>query len=179
MSTNEPSAINRWLATIPVSSIGWVFLVSGLLFWVGGAYYTVTSLAHDRSLEEQGRTADGTVLEKTVRTTIERKAGRRSHEGSTRETSYLVAFRFSTLGETISGKVEVDKDVWDRLQENGPIKVTYLPDEPEIHRVEGQDADFQIWKLFIAVGGGGLMLFVGKLLLAGKLELSSKSESED
>jgi len=83
------------------------------------------------------------------------------------------------LGENINGTVELDKAVWDRLQEQGPIKVTYLPDEPEIHRVEGQDADFQLWKLFIAVGGGGLMLFVGKLLLAGKLQLSSASESEE
>ena len=179
MSTNEPSAINRWLANIPVSSIGWVFLASGLLFWVGGAYQSITGLGHDRSLEEKGRIVDGTVLGKTVRTTKERQAGRRSHEGGTIETSYLVAFRFSNLGENINGTVELDKAVWDRLQEQGPIKVTYLPDEPEIHRVEGQDTEFQLWKLLLWLAGGALFMYVGKLLLAGRLQLSSASESEE
>jgi len=176
---NEPFSIRQWLADLPASSIGWVFLVSGVLFLAGSAYYTITGLAHDRSLEQEGRIVDGTVLEKTVRSTIERQAGRRSHEGGTVETSYLVAFRFSALGENISDTVEVDKEVWDRLQEQGPIRVTYLPGEPEIHRVEGQDAEFQLWKLGLFLAGAGLMFYVGKLLLAGKLQLSSASESED
>ena len=179
MSTNEPFSIRRWLADLPVSSIGWVFLVVGVLFLVLGTYTSYTGWVHDRSLEQEGRIANGTVLEKTVRSTVERQAGRRSHEGSTRETSYLVTFRFSALGNDITDTVEVDKDVWDRLQEQDPIRVTYLPDEPEIHRLEGQDTEFQLWKLLLWLAGGGVMLYAGKLLLAGKLQLSSESESED
>jgi hypothetical protein len=133
-------------------------------------------LAQDRSLEQEGRTADGIVLEK--------KVGTRSHEsqgraGRTIETYYSVVFRFSVLGEDITGTVELDKDVWDRLQEQGPIRVTYLPGEPEIHRVEGQEPAFQLWKLGLSLAGAGLMFYVGRLLLAGKLQLSSESESED
>jgi hypothetical protein len=179
MSEQEPSSINRWLANIPVSSIGWVFLAAGLLFMIAGAYASYSGWVRDRSLEQEGRIVDGTVLEKTVRTTKERQAGRRSHEGGTIETSYLVAFRFSASGENISDTVEVDKEVWVRLQEQGPIRVTYLPNEPKIHRLEGQDTEFQLWKLLLWLAGGGLFLYAGKLLLAGKLQLSSASESED
>ena len=179
MSTNEPFSIRRWLADLPASSIGWVFLASGVLFIAGGAYTSYTGWVHDRSLEQEGRTADGTVLEKTVRSTIERQAGQRRHEGSTRETSYLVTFRFSALGEDITDTVELDKDVWDLLKEQDPIRVTYLPDKPETHRAEGQDTEFQLWKLLLWLAGGGVMFYAGKLLLAGKLQLGSESEPED
>jgi hypothetical protein len=179
MPTNEPFSIRQWLAGLPVSSIGWVFVVAGVLVMVAGTYDSYTRWGHDRSLEQEGRVANGTVLEKTARTTIERQAGRRSHEGGTIETHYLVTFRFSASGEDIAGTAEVDRDVWDRLQEQDPIRVTYLPDKPEIHRLEGQDTDFQLWKLLLWLAGGGLFLYAGKLLLAGKLQLGSLSESDD
>jgi hypothetical protein len=170
VSAHEPFSIRQWLAGLPAGSIGWLFLVSGLLFFAGGAYHTVTGLAHDRSLAEAGRSVDGIVLEKTVGTTS---------TGRSRRTAYTVTFRFSALGEDIIDKVEVDKEVWDRLPEQGPVQVTYLPDEPNVHRVEGQDSEFSVWKLLMCLVGGGLMLYVGRLLLAGGLELSSESESED
>jgi hypothetical protein len=154
VSAHEPFSIRQWLAGLPAGSIGWLFLVSGLLFFAGGAYHTV----------------DGIVLEKTVGTTS---------TGRSRRTAYTVTFRFSALGEDIIDKVEVDKEVWDRLPEQGPVQVTYLPDEPNVHRVEGQDSEFSVWKLLMCLVGGGLMLYVGRLLLAGGLELSSESESED
>lgn len=170
MPTDKPFSIRDWMAGLPVSSIGWLFLVSGLLFFAGGAYHTVTGLAHDRSLEQDGRSVDGTVLEKTVGTTS---------QGRSRRTAYTVTYRFSVLGEDITDKVEVDKAVWDRLLEQGLVRVTYLPDEPEIHRVDGQDAEFSVWKLVMCVVGGGLMFYVGRLLLGGKLELSSEREPGD
>ena len=155
-----------------------MFIVTGVLFWAGGAYRTITGLAHDRSLEQEGRIADGTVQEKTVRSTSDRSRWR-FNEGRTIETYYFVTFRFSALGENITDTVEVDKDVWDRLREQDPIRVTYLPDKPEIHRAEGQDSEFRLLKVFLFVVGGGVMLYVGRLLLAGKLQLSSESESDD
>jgi hypothetical protein len=179
MSTSEPFSIRRWLAGLPASSIGWVFVVSGVLFIAGGAYTSYTGWGHDRSLEQEGRVANGTVLEKTARTTIERQAGRRSHEGGTIETHYLVTFRFSASGEDITDTVDLDKDVWDLLKEQDPIRVTYLPDKPETHRVEGQGTEFKLWELLLWLAGGGLFLYAGKLLLAGKLQLGSESESED
>ena len=176
MSTSEPFSIRRWLADLPAGSIGWVFLASGVLFIAGGAYTSYTGWVHDRSLEQEGRTADGTVLKKTVDT---RMVESQSHEGRTRQTYYSVAYRFSVLGEDITDTVELDKNVWDQLREQGPIRVTYLPDKPETHRVEGQDTEFKLWKLLPWLAGGGVMFYAGKLLLAGKLQLSSSSESED
>jgi hypothetical protein len=177
----QPFSINKWLAGLPVSSIGWVFIAGGVLVLVAGAYTTYTGWVHDRSLEQEGRVANGVVLEKNVRTTVERQAGRSSEtvRGRTTKTHYLVTFRFSASGENITDTVEMDKDVWDRLQAQDPIKVTYLPNQPEIHRLEGQDTEFQLWKLLLWLGGGGLFMYAGKLLLAGKLELSSTSESDD
>ena len=49
MSTDKPFSIRRWVADLPASSLGWLFLVSGLLFFAGGAYHTVTRPAPDRS----------------------------------------------------------------------------------------------------------------------------------
>ncbi len=171
MSTNDPSAINRWLAKIPVSWLGRLFLAAGLLFWVGGAYQSMTGLDHDQRLEEKGRVVEGTILEKT--------AGRKS-TGRSSQPVYTVTFQFpASRGEKFADRVEVDKEVWERLRVAGPIAVTYLPGEPEIHRVEGQDAEFQFWKLFLAVAGGALFMFVGNLLLAGKLAPGSGSESVD
>ncbi len=171
MSTNESFSIRQWWADLPASSIGWVFLVSGVLFLVGGAYTTITGLAHDRSLEQEGRTVDGTVLEKTVGT---RRVESYRDEERRIETYYSVAYRFSVLGEDITDRVELGKDVWDRLQEHGPIQVTYLPDDPAIHHVEGQEAGFTLWKLLIPLIGAGLMFYVGRRLLAGTLQLSSE-----
>ena len=160
MSTDKPFSIRRWVADLPASSLGWLFLVSGLLFFAGGAYHTVTGLAHDRSLEQEGRSVEGTVLEKTVGT---------KSTGRSRRTMYTVTFRFAlSRGIDITDTVEVDKDMWDHLQVQGPIRVTYLMGEPEIHRVEGQDAEFSVWKLLMCVAGGGLMLFVGRLLLGAE-----------
>jgi len=173
----EPFSIRRWLADLPVTSIGWVFVVSGVLFLVFGAYASYTGWVHDRSLEQEGRVANGVVLEKNVRTTIERRAGDRLGE-RTMQTHYLIAFRFPASGEDITGSAEMDKAVWDSLKEQDQIRVTYLPDKPEVHRVEGQDTEFQLWKLLLWLAGGGLFLYVGRLLLAGKLQLRSESESE-
>ena len=171
MSTSEPFSIRQWLADLPAGSIGWVFLVSGVLFLVGGAYQTITGLAHDRSLVQDGRSVDGTVLEKKVGS---RRQDSQTREGRTIETYYSVAYRFSVLGEDITDTVELDKDVWDQLREQGPIRVTYLPDDPAIHHVEGQEAGFTLWKLFLPLIGAGLMFYVGRLLLAGKLQLGSE-----
>ena len=170
MTTDKRFSIVRWVAGLPSGSIGWLFVGSGLLFFAGGAYHTVTGLGHDRSLAEQGRDVDGIVLEKTIGTTS---------QGRSRRTEYTITFRFSVLGEDITDRVEVEKEVWDRLLEQGPILVTYLPSDPDIHRVEGQDAEFSVWKLLMCLVGGGLMLYVGRLLLAGRLELSSEHEPED
>lgn len=170
MQTGKPFSITRWLADLPAGSLGWLFMGAGLLFFAGGAYHTVTGLDHDRRLAQEGRSADGTVLEKTVGTTS---------QGRSRRTAYTVTFRFSALGEDFTDTVEVEKGDWDRLHDQGPIRVTYLPDDPEIHRVEGQDAEFSVWKLLMCLVGGGLMLYVGRLLLAGRLEVNSGPESDD
>ena len=169
MSTSEPSSFRNRLANMPVSWLSRLFLAAGLLFWIGGAYQSITGLDHDQSLEEKGRVVEGTILEKT--------AGRKG-TGRSLQAVYTVTFQFSpSSGENFADRVEVDKEVWEQLQVAGPISVTYLPGEPEIHRVEGQEAEFQLWKLFLAVAGGALFMFVGRLLLAGKLEPTSQSES--
>lgn len=171
MSADQPSSFRDRLARIPVSYLGWVFLAGGLLFWAGGAYKSITGLDHDRRLEEKGRVVEGTILEKS--------AGRKS-TGRSSETVYRVEFRFApSRGDEVTDKVEVDKEVWDRLQVAGPISVTYLPGEPEIHRAEGQDPEFTLWNLLFPIFGGALFLFVGRLLLAGNPEPGSGSESKD
>jgi hypothetical protein len=132
--------------------VGGLFLVVGI--WVGVHQFRV----NDR-LDHEGRTAEGMVLTKEIHTTS-------SKNSSSSSPTYLVIFQFAPVQlEIVRGRAEVTEDVWDHLEERGPISVTYLPDSPQSHRVPGQTkADLVLTSVFAILGGilsslGGLVLF--------------------
>lgn len=77
---------------------------------------------------------------------------------------HTVTYRFTTgSGELIEGSASVSGEVWDRLEERGPIPVQHLPHTPRRHRVEGQASDWEMAFMFGTLGGiftslGGFVL---------------------
>jgi len=145
-----------------------IFLTIGSLFLVVGLSVGVHRYNIEDRLMKEGRTVEGMVLTKKIHT-ASRKQGKRSSP------SYRVTFQFvPTQGASIDGTAEVKMEVWDSLEERGPIQVTYLPDEPEHYRVEGQTSGWVLPMVFAAIGGllapvGGFMFFRARgLLQAGK-----------
>lgn len=132
-------------------SVGSLFLVVGLSV---GIY---RSNLNDR-LDKEGRTVEGIVLTKAIHTSSG-KSGKRSSP------SYRVTFQFVPReGETVRRTADVNAEAWDVLQERGPIQVTYLPDQPESHRIHGQSMEIVLPLVFGVVGGvvgsiGGFLVF--------------------
>ncbi|GIW55634.1 MAG: hypothetical protein KatS3mg082_2038 [Nitrospiraceae bacterium] len=133
-------------------SVGGLFLLIGVSIWIDRASVS-------NRLEKEGRTVEGIVLAKEIR----RSSAKR---GSSSSPSYYVAFRFVPLqGELVRGETQVSKDVWDTLEERGPIRVTYLPDQPDTYRVADRSGeDIVLPLVFSALGGiltvlGGFVVF--------------------
>jgi hypothetical protein len=139
---------------------GGLWLVVGLPFFVIGAYLGVQHVTTEQRLATEGRMVEGMVLSKAIRT----RTSSSSSTGSRRRTSrsYEVTFRFPTSEGPITSSADVSADAWDRLIEREPIAVTYLPDDPERHRVEGQTAGWILPVIFTGLGGlfGGVGAFI-------------------
>jgi hypothetical protein len=58
----------------------------------------------------------------------------------------------------------VNAEDWDALEEQGPIPVTYLPDQPQSYRVVGQSKEILLPLIFSVAGGvigsiGGFIVY--------------------
>ncbi|HEY5569256.1 MAG TPA: DUF3592 domain-containing protein [Gammaproteobacteria bacterium] len=138
---------------------GGLWLVVGLPFFVIGLYLGVQHVSTEQRLEAEGRTVEGMVLSKAIQT----QTSSSSSTGSRRTSrSYEVTFRFPTDEDPVTGRADVSAEAWERLIEREPIAVTYLPDDPERHRVEGQTAGWILPVMFTALGGlfGGVGAFI-------------------
>ena len=106
---------------------GGVWLAVGLLFLLIGGGIGLERRAGAARLDEEGMTTDGIVLTKA----------RQSSDDSANADS--VTFRFiDARGATVHGSASLDPVAWDALVERGPIRVVYLPERPDVHRVPGQ-----------------------------------------
>ncbi len=145
-----PKTFWLWFGGIWLS-VGTLLFVTGLSV---GAYRSMLS---DR-LENKGRTVDGMVLIKEVYRTSS-KSGKRSSP------AYRVTFRFVPReGEIVRGTADVNAEDWDALEERGPIRVTYLLDQPQSYRVVGQRQETVLPLVFGVVGAavgsiGGFIVF--------------------
>ena len=126
---------------------GGLWFAVGSLFLVTGVYTGVQRLDDARSLDARGRTVEGTVLTKSITTSSS------SRSGANTAPTYELAFRFTTADGVVKGRAAMTRDAWDSLVEQGPVRVTYLPDQPSRHRVEGQAGAWVFPLIFTAVGG--------------------------
>ncbi len=113
-----------------VAYLGWALLVVLLLAW-WFRYLRVEAKL------KQGVTTTGTIT---------------AHQTSRgRKTFYYIFYQFPLSdNRTWNGRQEVHADHFERLREGQPVQVRYVPDEPWISKLVGQDAD--------DVGNGGLIV---------------------
>jgi len=135
------------------------FAAAGL----GGSYWAFGHIALKHALEKHGKTTDGVVLSK-------KQIDSRAFPAATGH-AYEVTYRFMVGGRPIQGTSRVDRDVFFKLSEKGPIRVDYLPEEPErnlpeAYRLAGTDWLFGFFGL--AVGGAALVVLVGMGVSRGR-----------
>lgn len=122
-----PSPENFWLW------FGAIWFLVGAPLLAVGAYAGGKALLEWQRLDRDGRVVQGIVVRKSLESRNESLFPR-----------YRVTFRFTaTDGDVVEGSARVKREVGDRLEENGPIQVSYLPESPRFHRVEGQSLDLE------------------------------------
>lgn len=123
---------------------GALFFLAGLPFLVIGIYTGVRQW----QFPAEAPTVQGTVLTKSTDS----------------KDRFTITYRFTIgSGQVIEGSASVSGELWDRLEERGPIQVQYVPHSPRRHRVEGQGSDWALAFMFGTVGGiftslGGFVL---------------------
>lgn len=130
------------------SWFGGIWFFCGLPFLLIGLYAGLEQALVSKRLNVEGRSVEGMVLSKTVRSSSSSGSGRKNHSPT-----YEVTFRFLTPGGMVNGTAKVPSDTWDRLIEREPIAITYLPEDPQRYRVEGQTSGWVLPVMFTVIGG--------------------------
>jgi hypothetical protein len=127
---------------------GGIWFFCGLPFLSIGLYAGIEQVLVSKRLNVEGRSVEGMVLSKTVRSSSSSGSGRKNHSPT-----YEVTFRFLTPGGMVNGTTKVTSATWDRLIERKPIAITYLPEDPQRYRVEGQTSGWVLPVMFTVIGG--------------------------
>lgn len=138
---------------------GGIWLFCGSPFLIIGLYLGAQHIYVNKRLAAEGRTVDGMVLTKA----ITYSSSNTSSRGGSGNSTYHVTFRFLTRSALVTSEAEVTVDAWDALMEREPIRVTYLPNAPQHHWVEGQASGWWQPAIFTVIGGivtslGGFIL---------------------
>lgn len=145
---------------------GGIWLFCGSPFLIIGLYLGAQQITISKRLAAEGRMVEGIVLTKAITS---------SSSGSSRGSAtptYKITFRFLTAGGLVTGGAEVTRDTWDSLVEREPIQITYLPDAPQHHRVEGQ-ADGWMPPALMTILGGVFSSLGGFVLLRARSRLET------
>lgn len=152
---------------------GGIWLFCGSPFLIIGLYLGAQQVTISKRLAAEGRMVEGIVLTKVITS---------SSSGSSRGSAtptYKITFRFLTAGGLVTGGAEVARDTWDSLVEREPIQITYLPDAPQHHRVEGQ-ADGWMPPVLMTISGGVFSSLGGFVLLRAhsRLQVTQRLQRE-
>jgi hypothetical protein len=162
--TSGGSFLQRYFGMI----FGGIWLVVGIPFAIAG----IVMWQEEQRFANEAVTTGGLVLTRKVVT----KRSSSGSSGSSTSTEYWVSYRFQPPGGiTHEGSSKADKHVWNGLQEQGPVTVAYLPNDPTNNRVAGDPDWFGAGLMaglggFFSLAGGGIVLFsLGKRLSHGRL----------
>ena len=152
---------------------GAIWLAIGLIFLPIGLVLAWHEYQRSTIIPAEGERALGMVLTKTYSAS--------SKDNS--DPTYAIEYRFATReGRQITGTAKVARAEWALLKERGPVKVGYLPANPDINRVPSQLGDTVEAVVFSAVGGvfsllGGMIAGIGLLRLLRRRRLASSGSS--
>jgi len=147
---------------------GSIWFFCGVPFLIIGIYIGIQQGVVSKSLDAEGRVVEGMVLTKTVRSSS--SSSRRRNNSPT----YEVTFRFLTPEGLVNGTAQVTPEVWDQLVEREPLGVTYLPDDPQQYRIEGQVSGWILPGVF--TGLGGVFTIIGAFILLNARNQSRSRE---
>ena len=152
---------------------GGIWLVAGIGVLIGG----IAMWQHEERFAAEAVTTEGTVLTRDIRT-----ARSSSSSGSSTSTEYWVSYRFQAPdGIRYEGSSKVDVHVWESLQEQRPVTVSYLASDPTTNRVAGKP-DWVgalimsiLGGVFTLAGGTIVTISLGKRLSRGRMLRSGMS----
>lgn len=154
------------------------FWFGGIWFFVGapfliiGVYVGIDTWREDERFTREGQVAQGMVLTKSIT--------RRRESGGRESTTYRVEFRFrAPEGTVVKREAQVSSDLWDRLQEREPIRVTFLPGDPRTNRIEGESSTWMLAVIFTGLGLvfvpiGGFIFFRGVAGILRELRIQDR-----
>lgn len=121
---------------------GGIWLGVGLPFLLLGAFFAWYELTLESRLMRTGQHAQGIVLVKSW-----------DDDSGNRHRDYRVEYRFTTAaGKTVRNESNVSEAAWEALREREAIGVTYLPDSPRTHCVDGRGIQWVMPAIFCGVG---------------------------
>ncbi len=129
-----------------------VFGLVMLTIGIGAVVAAVVLGLNEGRYESDGREIDGTVVGTRI-------------DSSGDDTEYEVTYRFTPPGggREFVATHDIDRDDWERLAEGDPIRIEYVPDEPQLNRPAGTGG----WVGPIIAGTlGGLLAPAGGGLVA-------------
>lgn len=139
---------------------GGIWLAIGVMFLLVGGYAGYGAIRDMARLDSDGQRVRGVVLEKSVKLTSSRTSASPNRE-------YWLTYRFTTSnGDIIEDSARIDEKPWTGLEERGAVEVVYLPDQPRLHRVEGQGHGLTL-VLVLTILGTVLTLLGGAALISG------------
>lgn len=150
---------------------GGIWFFAGAPFLIIGIYVGIDTWRKDESFAREGQVTQGMVLTKSISRSRDRE-GRES-------TDYWVGFRFhAPNGAVVKRKAKVSGDLWDRLVEREPIRVAFLPGDPQTNRIEGETSAWMLPIIFAGLGLvfvpiGGYIFFKGVAGILRELRLQS------
>ena len=123
-------------------------------------------VANKAALDERGVMAEGTVSRKWTETS-------RNSSSNTRTTTYHVSYSFDGDAgrgvDIIFDEQDVSRGFYDSVSQGGDIIVTFLPDNPEVNRVEVRnDENF----ILIGIGMMALLSALGIFLAVANWQMA-------
>jgi len=134
--------------------------MGGLLLFVGSLFLlSMGNYAYNEyRLSSEGKLTEGIVVKKVLN---------QASDNGTSETSYAVDYTFTTPdGRKIAGHDTVDPDIWDQLQEGGPVQVDYAASKPDLNQIGPARGNSWGDFLFICgvLGVGSVLWLLGAIL---------------
>jgi hypothetical protein len=147
---------------------GGIWFFCGLPFLIVGLYLGIQHGDVSKRLDAEGRAVEGMVLTKSVRSSSSSSSQRNSSP------TYEITFRFLTPEGLVNGTAQVTREAWDQFVEREPLGITYLPDDPQRYRIEGQTSGWILPGVF--TGLGSIFTIIGGFILLNARNQSRAKE---
>lgn len=131
----------------------WRLLFRSVQLWVGVIFFIVGIVFTVIGIQTAGTEQDYQTTGLTVEAMVLGKSIERAKRGENSRTRYVVSYRFfSEQEKKIESVTEVPVEEWEGLEAGHRLQVTYLPDAPEMNRLEGA-TEWIAALVFMSIGG--------------------------